>query len=66
VQTSELNPPAAAGQPAPVHRHPHPTTRPLGMWDDEMARPGLSLVVLVAWVALLCWLFQLFPWGFAA
>jgi hypothetical protein len=36
------------------------------MWDDEMARPGLSLVVLVAWVALLCWLFQLFPWGFAA
>lgn len=47
--------------------HPQPTrpTKPLGMWDDELARPRLSLAVLLAWLALLSWVFEAWPWGFA-
>lgn len=40
-------------------------TKPLGMWDDELARPRLSLAVLLAWLALLSWVFDMHPWGFA-
>lgn len=40
-------------------------TQPLGMWDDELARPWLSLAVLLAVLGLAAWLFSIWPWGFA-
>jgi hypothetical protein len=44
---------------------PTAAAQPLGMWDDELARPWLSLAVLLAWLGLLAWLFGMWPWGFA-